>query len=280
MTQRLTNISVKEVSLVDKPAIKREFLVMKADGADDDDNTNLHKEQGRMSKLTNAIKSLIGGATEEELESAAAAIAKAKSTDDDSDETEDDDDEKKKAAAKKTTAKSSDADVQDSDGDDKVAKADHEAAITKAREDGKAEAEKASAERIGTLEETVKGLEQTTADSTFRAHIIAKKWAGDVDKNVAKMTEMATHLPEALFKSWTDDQDAAAATVNEAVAKGGLFGEIGRTGDGDASVVMAAEEVAKAAADNPDDYEAVRKAAGSNYAEHQSAAEAAKPAQH
>lgn len=139
---------------------------------------------------------------------------------------------------------------------DAVTKSDVEALIAKAREDGAKAAREEVTPVIEGLKKQVETLTASTAEaakaskrSEITAHIKAKGWSGDLQKNVERAERMSAVLTKEDFEAWRDDQDRASAIAREP----GLFGEVGKstTSEEDAAVTEASrilDEASKAAA--------------------------------
>lgn len=288
MPHKLREIDVEEVSLVDQAANGREFLLLKASGASPGaghSGGSATAQPGEvkekpMSRLTETINSAIealkhlGSAAEEEDERTKAA---AKDQDPAGDGGGGDGDG---AEAKKAQDAPGGGDGGDGET---VSKADHEAALQKAREEAKAEAEAAAANEIGDLKKAVERLERESGADTLRTHIREKGWAGDLEKNVEMAVQMAEHLPDDVFKSWLQEQDASAARLKAMESDSDLFSEAGATGSTEMpeGIGKAVDKIRKAMDDTPeggDAYAQARKAMDPDtYAAAQRAAEAAKP---
>ena len=195
---RLTGLEVDEVSLVDRPAINRKFLVVKAakpgeqEPAMDDDK----KDPKNKPSMTPEPKP---GMKKEE-----SAMA-------DGDKT-----------------------FTQAEVDKMIADAAAKASTT-AKAEGRAEAERSSAETVAKALEAstarVAALEKSTRIRDYRDHVVTKKWSGDSDKNAALCEEMHAALPEATFKSWMADKDATALQLETS----GIFKEIGSGVEGEHS---------------------------------------------
>lgn len=262
----MKNLRVGEVSLVDRPAIEREFLVIKADTDPSEGEPNMSEEKKSVAqRAIEALKSLAGGGSEMTEEEKAAEAKKAA-------------DEKIVAEKKAAEAKKSANDNTDGDDKDAIAKAREEASA-----ETRAEVAKEYEVKFADLEKSLEDVQLKSATADFRAMVIEKKWPGDADVNAALCVKMSA-LDDDTFKGWVEGQNATAALLTEAkAATKGLFVETGKSATGEsigeaiAKVAKDVSEVEIKAGENV--FNARRKVIrGTDYVRAQAEAEDAKPA--
>ncbi len=267
---RLKSLFVDEVSFVDKPAIEREFLVVKA--RDNDPSEGEHDmsdvKKSVAQRAIDALKSLAGGGDDADGADEAAKAEAKKAADE------------KAAAEKKSETKKTD------EGDDKTVVTDtgETEAVAKAAAETRAAVTAEFEGRLTEMQKSVDEMAIGNATATFRAKCIEKKWPGDAEANAELCVKMSTQLDTDTFKTWFEGNSASAALLEESKAiGGGLFDAVGKSTTGE-TVGTAVAKAVKAVADveikDGDNVFTARKKAmsGVEYLAAQNATEDAKPA--
>lgn len=269
----LSDLDTDEVSIVDSPAIRRKFLVVKAE------DTELTGDEQTAVNDVLAENGIEGGeSTEEDGETIKGlweqfrgklAGAMRKNQPDAGDvhvnkpakvKLDEEEERKQKNKEKKAMAEGS----ENGDGE-QISKSDHDAAILKAVEDAKAEVTKTltdahSAEKSEIMSR-LDVVEKKAELGEHREYVTEKKWPGDVEKNAALRQLMKSTLSDDDFKEWNEREDANAAQIS----KSALFTEVGvagrsaNGGSAQAATELAVKEyVAKAVEGGKDKYEAMQ----------------------
>ena len=241
-TYRLSDIDVEEVSLVDKPAIKRRFLVLKRDGESDDTDQAVADvlEKFDADSTEDGLFERLWGRITERLSKRQPDLADVPT----------DTPEDMPPIVKEETKMSKE---EEKNTPEMVSKADMETAIAKATEES---TEKATTAATAFNAELVKRdteiatLRKEQQRERWDRHVTEKVWPGEKAENVTLIEKMAEHLPAEDFQAWLDRED----TRFEQLQKAELFVEVGsaitKTGSATTQVTSAIEKARK---ENPED---------------------------